>query len=67
MLGLKAGVSKASVTDQRENILGSMARTFSVQHSLVPSWGIRVGGRCGLNSAQVQGMAVSPSESTYGR
>ena len=30
MLGLKAGVSKISVMDQRENILGSAAHTFSM-------------------------------------
>ena len=64
MLGLKAGVSKISVMDQRENILGSVAHTLSIQHSLLMSWGNRVGGRCCPSSAQVQGKAVSPSDAT---
>ena len=66
MLGLKAGVSKVSVMGQRENSLGSVAHTLSMQYPLLSSWRNRVGGRCCPNSAQVQGTAVSPSDSTYG-
>ena len=45
VLGLKAGVSKVSVVDQRENILGSVAHTFSMFlyatliSALVGKWG----------------------------